>query len=658
MALTPEEELELRQLEEEQSSLYGEFNSLKNELIKSKETIPKEESTSMIEAGFRGAAQGATFGMADELTARAESFLTGKPYEQALQESRAEYKVGEEEYPITSALGEVAGGVGQAVGLTALTGGAAAPAAGAGAIGRLAKLGQMAKNVLVPTTSASALTNIRTAATTGAVMGGLTGIGKSEKEGVESLKDAPYEALAGGIAGGVLGGAVEGIGSIGKKVIPSITKAIEEKKLPEFARQIVFGGKKGLQGETFISERSKDTARKQVVETAKEVINTLDDELSDAREVRNFIINNSSSRFKVDDILENLRTELSKITDVDADPILQTLNFKIKATMKTPKNGVPQLLNAQGIPIRSSQEISPRQAYDIVTSIRQETGKKDIDGRIRDALKTAINEIKDRTNSSIDEQEIQNILTSNDNILNSYNRLKSDTIDDLVDASGNVIQQGTKNLPTLKMLDTKQAKILSSAEAMGVNPSEVNLEDILADQKKLSQLFFSLTKGDTQTGVLGEANFEAAMERLAEGSPKLAQLIKEKIDPVIKVNEYLRFTGNMGAGPRTSDTSGGIIGKTIGEIGKYGAQGTNIATYLASRQPVKTLLRPTVATLNKFKTSLDQQVMANPNSKTLQMFSGMVKNALDQKDESRRAAILNTLMQYKSFRELFKEGEE
>jgi len=420
----------------------------------------------------------------------------------------------------------------------------------------------------------------------------------------------------------------------------------------------LIGGEQGLQSKTFLSEGAKDTARKQVVETAKDVIQNLGDELSDAREVRNFIVDNSISKFKIDDILEKLRTDLSGITDVDADPILQTLNSKIKATMKVGKTGAPKILDAQGIPIKISPEINPRQAYDIVASIRQETGKKDIDKRIRDVLKNTIDELKDRTNSSISEQEVQNLLISNEDMLAKYSRLKSDTTDDILDASGNVVKQGLKTLPTLKMLDTKQNKILSSAEAMGINPSEVNLEDVLSDRKKLSQLLFSLTKGDTQSGVLGEANFEAAMGRLAEGSPSLAQSIKKTIDPVIKINEYLRFTGNqVGGGARTSDTSGGLIGGIVGDIGKYGVQGTNLAAYLASRQPVKTALRPTVAVLNKFKTNIDQQIVANPNSRTLQLFSGMVKNALDQKDESRRAAILNTLMQYKTFREMFKEEE-
>jgi len=36
----------------------------------------------------------------------------------------------------------------------------------------------------------------------------------------------------------------------------------------------------------------------------------------------------------------------------------------------------------------------------------------------------------------------------------------------------------------------------------------------------------------------------------------------------------------------------------------------------------------------------------------------MLQNAVDVKDEGRRAAILNTLNQYKSFREMFRDQEE
>jgi hypothetical protein len=625
-----------------------EFASFDSE-VKQEDYTPE---TSMLEAGLRGAAQGATFGMADELTARAESLLTGKPYDQALQESRSEYKMGEEEYPITSALGEVAGGVGQAVGLTALTGGAAAPAAGASALGRIARLGQLAKNVLVPTTKAGAVKNIATAARTGAVMGGLTGIGKSEKEGMESLKDAPSAALAGGVAGGVLGGASEALKAVGGKATQAISKAVEERKLPQMARMLVFGAGKGLKGETFISEGAKDKAKKQVVDTARDVIDSMDSELSDAKDVRNFIVDNSISKFGVSDILDTLKSKVSEVTDVEASPILQRLNSDIKVIMKTPKKGVPQLLNAQGIPIKQSADVNPRQAYNIVKSIRNELNDEKLPEPLRKPLSDAVKELKERINGSVSEEEIQNLLSKNESLLSKYNILRSDATDDVVSTSGEAIS-GTRNLPTLQMLDSKMNKILSSAETMGINPSKTGLADKFSDERKLSQLFFSLSK-DTQSGILGEANFDAAMKELGKASPNLAQKIKASVDPVVKVNEYLRYTeGQAGAGPRTTDR--GLIGGVISDIGKYGVEGANLAAYLVSRQPIQTTLRPTVATLNTFKTKLDQKLIANPDNKPVQMFAGMVKNALDQQDESRRAAMLNTLMQYKSFRDMFKD---
>jgi len=59
----------------------------------------------------RGAAQGLTFGFADEITAGLESALTDKTYEKALEESRAAYEMAEEESPIASLVGNIGGGL-------------------------------------------------------------------------------------------------------------------------------------------------------------------------------------------------------------------------------------------------------------------------------------------------------------------------------------------------------------------------------------------------------------------------------------------------------------------------------------------------------------------------------------------------------------------
>lgn len=63
------------------------------------ERTPFQKAKDWVEPKLRGAAQGALFGFPDEITARAESVFTDKPYEQALRESRANYKSAQERDP-------------------------------------------------------------------------------------------------------------------------------------------------------------------------------------------------------------------------------------------------------------------------------------------------------------------------------------------------------------------------------------------------------------------------------------------------------------------------------------------------------------------------------------------------------------------------------
>jgi hypothetical protein len=66
---------------------------------------------SMLESGLRGAAQGASLGFADEITGGVESLLTGKPYDQARDESRAAYDAAQKANPGTYLAGDVGGAV-------------------------------------------------------------------------------------------------------------------------------------------------------------------------------------------------------------------------------------------------------------------------------------------------------------------------------------------------------------------------------------------------------------------------------------------------------------------------------------------------------------------------------------------------------------------
>lgn len=139
---------------------------------------------SQTESGLRGAAQGASMGFADELTAALESasgslgLVPDKTYEQAVSESRNAYKAAEQANPNTYLAGQLAGGIGSAV---------LAPAAAATIPGRIAQA---------------------------AGMGAVAGYGMNENRD-QALQDIAVGGAAGGLAAGVGEGIGAGIKSAG-----------------------------------------------------------------------------------------------------------------------------------------------------------------------------------------------------------------------------------------------------------------------------------------------------------------------------------------------------------------------------------------------------------------------------------------------------------
>ena len=150
---------------------------------------PPPPEVSKTESAIRGGAQGLSFGFADEATARLESILKNKPYEEALQETRSAYKQAQEANPITYTGSEIAGGVLPALIPTGVT-----QATGAASLGRLALIG--------------------------AGTGALSGLGYSEG------KDIGEVARDVGI-GGALGGALPVIGRGVQSAIQGIKPAID-----------------------------------------------------------------------------------------------------------------------------------------------------------------------------------------------------------------------------------------------------------------------------------------------------------------------------------------------------------------------------------------------------------------------------------------------
>ncbi len=141
-------------------------------------------STGKLESFGRGVAQGATFGLSDEIVGAVESAAGSlgltkqdKTYEQARDESRAANRIAEEANPGTSMGGEFVGGL-----LTALMPG--------GSIGVAAK-------------GAGAGGKMLAAAKLGGTLGAATAFGKSEAHGL----DLAVDVAKGGLGGAVIGGA-------------------------------------------------------------------------------------------------------------------------------------------------------------------------------------------------------------------------------------------------------------------------------------------------------------------------------------------------------------------------------------------------------------------------------------------------------------------
>lgn len=197
-----------------------------------------------------GAAQGLTFGFADEAEAGVRSLVSDEGYGELLNKIRERYAKAEEDAPIAYGTGEIGSGIATAVLGTPLLGGA-----------KIASLGLKE--------------GIKAAAKTGAKMGALAGAGYSE----ESLMDKPIE-LAKDIAssaamGGVAGAVMEPIGRGISKGVRSLGEFADDTTLMKRLKGSYAIGKetgKPLISEKALSETTAGLKGKKATEFANELL--------------------------------------------------------------------------------------------------------------------------------------------------------------------------------------------------------------------------------------------------------------------------------------------------------------------------------------------------------------------------------------------------
>ncbi len=134
----------------------------------------KEDKPSLLEAVARGAGQGATLGLKDEITAGLESLLTTKTYRQSLEESRANDEKARKAHPWGF-------GISEALGSLAVPG-----------------IGEVAEGA-----------GLASQAARGAAVGAISGAGHSEADDVAGVaKDAAKGGLLGAGIGAIVGSGV------------------------------------------------------------------------------------------------------------------------------------------------------------------------------------------------------------------------------------------------------------------------------------------------------------------------------------------------------------------------------------------------------------------------------------------------------------------
>jgi hypothetical protein len=698
--LTPEEELELAEIQKERESLQMEYSSIDEELKKLQAPEPVEPQVAapveekgildriqpVIEEGLgiagalsRGVAQGFTNEFADEGLAK----LTGTSKEEMQQD----FEQSEKERPITTGIGNLIGGVAQGAALSTLTGGAGAPAAVASTLAKVNSLSKLLKN------TAKGLS-------IGSTMGALTSAGASKKtleeQRAEGFKEAKEGAKGGAVVGGTLSGVAGTIGAGVTKVADKISKAIDEGKYPAVARLVRQGWRSGKEGKGFSGEINKDKYVDEAYDIAENVVRPkITSTLTDLREVRDYIVENSEGTIDLSIPVQTLNAELKKIGFQEADLL---------------RKGIEK--NFRGI--SSKGYITLADANRFAKTLQDEMyNKPELSSQIKKVVFETQNSIKNMVKDRIPARKAVEVLSKNPAQLEKYRKYvsnlpdsemaemlstqarlspeqaldKAKEIKDTLKVMGevfkdedpeiigsimldpkikNYMDQILKVTHPVKVLDSKMSKILESSKILGEVTTGKGEAEMVDDVIKIFKNIITQPK-DGQSAYLAKKKYEKSMELLREAIPELADVIDSRIKPALADLELQRYI--EGAGFDQSVKDSGILRKVIGDVGRLGTQAANITsqTLQAARKgeagpitgiPTSTMLKPAISTLNSLKTKIDFKLESSPNNKVYQFFSKSIDEAIQNQDEGRRIAVLNILNQYAPIREMLKETEE
>ena len=300
---------------------------------------------------------------------------------------------------------------------------------------------------------------------------------------------------------------------------------------------------------------------------------------------------------------------------------------------------------------RFSEPLSALEAFSIKETLEDLAERNvELSADTKKALFGAAKSIKEKVDSSIDSDVASKILEKNPELKAIFQKI--------VERSPKTNPEQLQN--PIKFLNSKMKNVLDASEMLGnVNPSLKSEAQRLKDVQKIFKNIISQPK-DTSSGFLSEESYNKAMDSLKQAFPDLESKIQGKIKPIVEELDFQRYI--EGSGLDRGVKEGGLIKKTVGDVARLGAEGANIMGAIGSAArrgeagpipflPTTTILKPEVSLLSSIKSQIDKKLATQPNNKSFQILSESLQSAIEQQDEVRRAAILNTLMQYPTFRD-------
>jgi hypothetical protein len=570
-----------------------------------------EEKPSMLEAGVRGIAQGASFGFADEAEAGLRSLIEDRPYSEIVSDIRSKYKAAEEEHPMTSLAGDIAGGIvsGGALSALAKVRTVASALKGISSVGsKAAKVtGLAAKASKYPLTS-KVVGSAGKLAAEGVVPGVLYGMGTAE-EG-DTIKGGVEGAVMGGVTGGVLGG----VGEVGKQA----AKAAAD--IP-FIGEAVKAFKYGKEGQGLVSQQSISGIEKNVSKQAKKIASKADETTSALADLKGLTLQLADKdpathiidRDSIADTIEGLAQRIKFSDDIStqektrllslADDVRNMADAKLKPS---DANAIRQQL--QSFTPMGSKTMSSKQGKEIALNLVDELAN----------YRQGIPE------SYVD--EAIKLLKKDKNIK-----------EDIIPALKNIMKE-KQGMPAMEKIDDSLSTLQTFKDEYGISKLSTRRGEAPEyDVEKLTGLIGKISR-ESESGSKARRHLERVPKLLeraygAESAPVMNEI--QRAGELFELSRKAR-------GQDQSGHLGGFLG--LGRIATIGGGNVLGQSYGVAE---KILKFPAPALKG-----LSNKLLAD-KSESSKVLANKLEELANLTDEGKKKALMNTLMQSPFYRQQF-----